>query len=246
MGYEDLMDLFKTRRTIRDVKTDPVPDELVEKVLEAARWAPSGANMQPWEFVVVRDPQLRAGIVEIINDYRQNEFFMYEATREDWQGPKWTPETGKKLVMQNAPVQILLLGDARTKAGFPMAAQYTDQKMVSLFESTLANAFMYMMLAATSLGLASFWVSATKMPSVKARLRMLLGNIPMHMEIYDLFCMGYPAGAPSPKLFRKKSSMVHYDYCGPDEFSSDQEATDWVIRNRVSRAQIDMSKVPLE
>ena len=92
VDYDELMALFKTRRTIRDVKTDPIPDELVEKVLEAARWAPSGFNMQPWEFVVVREPRLRAGIVDIINDYRTNEFFMYEATREEWQGPKWVPD----------------------------------------------------------------------------------------------------------------------------------------------------------
>jgi nitroreductase len=237
MDYDDLMNLFKTRRTVRDVKTDPVPDELVEKVLEAARWAPSGFNMQPWEFVVVRDPQLRKGIVDIVNDYRTNEFFMYERTREDWQGPKWLADPDKRFRMIDAPVQILILGDTRTQVGLPMAARYTDQKRVSIFESSLANTFIYMMLAATSLGLASFWVSAVKMPTVKARLRELLGDIPMHMEFYDIFCMGYPNSQPGPKLFRKKAEMVHHDYCAPNTFRTDEQALGWVNRNRIDITQ---------
>jgi nitroreductase len=237
MDYKELMELFKQRRTIRDVKPDPVPDELVEKVLEAARWAPSGFNMQPWEFVVVRDPDLRAGLVSIVNDYRINQFFMFEATREAWQGPRWAPDPEQGFLMANAPVQILILGDTRTQVGLPMAARYTDQKRVSIFESSLANAFMYMMLAATSLGLASYWVSAAKMPTVNAKLRELLGGIPMHMEIYDIFCMGYPNSQPGPKLFRKKSSMVHYDHCGPDKFSTDEEILEWVTRNRLQIIQ---------
>jgi nitroreductase len=237
MEYDDLMALFKRRRTIRDVKPDPIPDELVEKVLEAARWAPSGFNMQPWEFVVVKDPELRAGITEIVNDYRTNQFFMFEATREDWQGPKWLPDPEQGFRMANAPVQILILGDTRTQVGLPMAARYTDQKRVSIFESSLANAFLYMMLAATSLGLASYWVSAAKMPTVNAKLRGLLGTIPMHMQIYDMFCMGYANSQPAPRLFRKKSSMIHHDHCGPDEFPSDEEVLKWVNKNRINITQ---------
>jgi nitroreductase len=231
MNYDDLMSLLKARRTVRDIKTDSIPDEVVEKVLEAARWAPSGFNMQPWEFLVVRDPELRNGIIEIVNDYRMNEFFMYERTREDWQGPKWEPDEIFKMI--NTPVQILILGDKRIEVGLPMCARYTDQKRISIFESSLANAFMYMQLAATTLGLGSFWVSAVKMPTVNARLRELLGEIPMYLEIYDMFCMGYPNTMPGPKLFRKKAEMVHYDYCRPGTFRTDEQTMEWVNRNRL-------------
>jgi nitroreductase len=55
MDYEPLLSLIKKRRSIRKYKPEPVPLETVMKVLEAARWAPSGDNSQPWEFVVVRD-----------------------------------------------------------------------------------------------------------------------------------------------------------------------------------------------
>jgi len=51
----DFMEVVKKRLSIRRYKTDPVPDELLNQVLEAARLAPSGGNTQPWHFIVVKD-----------------------------------------------------------------------------------------------------------------------------------------------------------------------------------------------
>ena len=53
-----LLDLIRSRRSIRHYQPEPVPDLLLEQVLEAGRWAPSASNQQPWAFVVVRDPNL--------------------------------------------------------------------------------------------------------------------------------------------------------------------------------------------
>ena len=53
--YDNLLKIIRRRYSVRRFRPDPVPDELIEKVLEAGRWAPSGANHQPWEFIVVRD-----------------------------------------------------------------------------------------------------------------------------------------------------------------------------------------------
>ena len=49
----------ESRRTIRDFLPDPVPQEVLDRCLDAARLAPSSSNLQPWEFVVIRDPQVR-------------------------------------------------------------------------------------------------------------------------------------------------------------------------------------------
>jgi nitroreductase len=70
MDYESLLDLVKKRRSIRRFKPDPVADGDIEKILEVARWAPSGFNMQPWEFVVVKKAELRKHIVDIIKESR--------------------------------------------------------------------------------------------------------------------------------------------------------------------------------
>ncbi len=55
MTIDDLLKLMKERRSIRAYKPDPVPEEYVEEILEAGRWAPSSANSQPWDFIVVKD-----------------------------------------------------------------------------------------------------------------------------------------------------------------------------------------------
>jgi nitroreductase len=55
----DILDIIRTRRSIRKFEEIPVPEELLEKVLEAGRWAPSGLNNQPWRFAVIREPSVR-------------------------------------------------------------------------------------------------------------------------------------------------------------------------------------------
>jgi len=60
MKYEDLLELVEQRRSIRRFQTKPVPDQYIEKIIEVARWAPSGFNSQPWEFVVVRKEELKS------------------------------------------------------------------------------------------------------------------------------------------------------------------------------------------
>lgn len=55
----DVHTTIKTRRSVRAYKPDPVPEESLKRILEAARLAPSAANRQQWKFVVVRDPERR-------------------------------------------------------------------------------------------------------------------------------------------------------------------------------------------
>src|SRR5574341_2652097 len=61
----DILDVIVSRKSIRRYKPDPVPDELIDKVLEAARWAPTGENYQPWRFIVVREQATRNKIADL-------------------------------------------------------------------------------------------------------------------------------------------------------------------------------------
>lgn len=60
----DVLNAIQTRRSIRQFKPDPVPDELVWKVIEAAGFAPSAHNGQPWEFIVTRDNEKKRRLNE--------------------------------------------------------------------------------------------------------------------------------------------------------------------------------------
>lgn len=232
MDYEGLLDLVKKRRTVRDIKPDQIPDEKILKILEVARWAPSGFNMQPWEFVVVKDEKLKAGIQEIVDQYRLNDFFQMEATREPWQGPIWAPKTPDEFRLAKVPVYIVVLGDTRLQAGLPMAARYCQQKLCSIWESTLADAVLYIHLAATALGLASHWVSAVKMPRVQCLIKDLLG-VPHQFQIYEIIGLGYPAKKPQPRPVRELKEMIHYDRVSEKDFRSDDQVRETIKELRL-------------
>ena len=90
---ESLLTLLKSRRSIRRYRPDPVPDEMVEQLLEAGRWAPSASNRQPWGFIVVRDEAIRQQVAEHAAFY----FIRWAHVAE-------------------APLLIVLCGDARNPA----------------------------------------------------------------------------------------------------------------------------------
>ncbi len=64
MNETDMLDMIKKRRSIRKYTDQPVTDEQIRQLLEAAMAAPSASNIQPWEFVVVRDPDLKRQLAQ--------------------------------------------------------------------------------------------------------------------------------------------------------------------------------------
>jgi nitroreductase len=225
MDYEGFLKLVKTRRSIRSFKPDPIPDEYVEKIIEAARWAPSGANSQPWEFIVVKDKQIKDRIVDIVNEHSEYSRKVELTREEDLRFPGVSGavrEPGYK----NAPVFIILCGDPRTKEAYPLLTLLTRGD--SHFISGLASAFLYMTLAATTLGLGSQWVSATGNPFVKSLLRQLL-EIPQGLEIYDMLVLGYPASQPKPRSVRERVEMVHHGRYDKAKYRSDKEIRNFVV-----------------
>jgi nitroreductase len=61
----DIFNTIRTRRTVRNFKSDPIPQEVVHKLLQTARWSPSSSNTQPWHFVVVQNRETIKKLGEI-------------------------------------------------------------------------------------------------------------------------------------------------------------------------------------
>lgn len=59
-----ILDIIKERRSVRKFKADPIPEESLQRVLDAARFSPSGKNLQPWKFILVKDESLKKRLVE--------------------------------------------------------------------------------------------------------------------------------------------------------------------------------------
>jgi 5,6-dimethylbenzimidazole synthase len=230
--YSALLEIVKTRRSIHRFKPEPLRDELLDKLLEVARWAPSGMNLQPWEFVIVKEPDLKASIVQLVEaDYQvsrqmeQSRDPLYRSAQKDFYAGS------EKYDYKQAPVFILVFGDTRTLPGLPLVVQYTQQRVRYTFQASLSNALLYLHLAAATLGLASRWISAVQSPLAAHGIKDLLG-LPEFLEVLDMMAVGYPALEPKPKLMRKKQQMIHYGRSKPAEFRTDREVETYIRKAR--------------
>jgi len=223
MDINSFIDLLKSRRSIRAYRPDPIPDEYVQKIIEAARWAPSGGNSQPWEFIVIKRRDLKDKIAELFME-SMKQVREAELTREkDMRMPALEiemPEPGFK----TAPVFIILCGDPRLNEAFPLTVYQNWAEDV--FTSNLASAFLCMQLAAKSLGLGSQWVSATG-KFMEDELKKLL-NIPEGFKIYDMMAVGYPAYQLGPRSPREINEMIHYEQYDQSKLRTDQQIKDFI------------------
>jgi nitroreductase len=69
----DIFEVMSTMRAMRRLKPDAVPNELINKILQAAQWAPSGGNSQRWRFLVTRTPRSRRRFRSTISAYTTNQ-----------------------------------------------------------------------------------------------------------------------------------------------------------------------------
>jgi nitroreductase len=138
--------------------------------------------------------------------------------------------TGKELSdadqrsFRDAPVFILLLADWRAKVGLPGHPTEKNEIVKSIYNSSLASAFLYMHLAAASLGLASQWYSAASRPEAEREIGKIVG-FPEALSIYEMMVLGYPAAPLNAKEVRSLGEMIHYDDCGPGDFRTDDEVS---------------------
>jgi hypothetical protein len=86
-----------------------------------------------------------------------------------------------------------------------------------------------MHLAAASLGLSSKWNTIIREPYVHYMVKRFLG-IPHEFEVYDMMTLGYPGFKPRPKFMKDTIKIIHYYECEPEEFRSDDEIKDFIIR----------------
>jgi nitroreductase len=223
VDYEDFMEVVKNRRSHWHFRPDPVPDDMVGKVIDAARYAPSAFNSQPWEFVVIRDAALRAEIVRVM--------------AENLPGPPpQLPSVSGVLVakgpakdplgFRTAPVLILVLGDTRVRPFGPPYVRDADDRWQSIFTTSLAAAYEHMHLAAASLGLASRWVSAVVEPPIAGRIRELIG-FPAELTVYEMMALGYSDFEPLPKKMRPLSEVMHLDACGEEDFRTAEQVREY-------------------
>ncbi|MGI0078480.1 MAG: nitroreductase family protein [Nitrososphaerales archaeon] len=195
-----LLKIIRERRSIRVFKPDPIPDEIIEKILEAGRWAPSGANGQPWELVVVRDREKRAKLAEILQDMgkweRENEPKFVDSDHVIFPINSFTYA---KII----PVFIIIAADPKLKK---ISIQVGDGSDDRIYRQSIGHLVQNMWLMIQALGLATVDVTVR---NVQDRIKNLFG-IPDWLEVSDILPIGYPDQRRT-KDRRSLEAFVHYD-----------------------------------
>jgi iodotyrosine deiodinase len=186
--YQDL----RRRRTVREFSDRTVPAGVIEECLLAAGTAPNGANLQPWHFVAVSDPELKKKIREAAEE-EEREFYSGRAPKEwlDALAPLGTDE--HKPFLEDAPCLIAIFSQrfGLLPDGSKVKHYYTTES-VGIATGMLIT-------AVHNAGL----VSLTHTPSPMNFLNELLGR-PDHERPFLLLVVGYPVkGATVPDIQKK-------------------------------------------
>ena len=194
---ESLFEIMKTRRSVREFSSKPIPPEVLNHILQTAVTAPSGANLQPWKFVVVRDTEIKQKIREAAEaEEKEN----YERRfPEVWKNELNQFGTdGQKPFLEIAPVLIVVFKEIyRTKPDGNFEKNYYVNESVGLATG-------FLLAAIHNAGL----VSLTHTPSPMNFLRDILER-PKNEKPFLLIPVGYPAdNAEVPDIHRKPLDEV--------------------------------------
>jgi nitroreductase len=236
MNYTDFMKLAQHRRSIRKFKPDPVPDDYIDKIIDAGRWAPSGGNSQPWDFIIISEKSVKDKVAGLVQEHYAITHKMEMLREPRLRFPKYTTPPKGMPGFASAPLFILPVGDTRAIEMFPKSMAMTIGS--SIFISTMANALIYMVLAANTLGLGAQQVSAIETPFTQAEVKSLL-NIPKEFMIYQLLAIGYPDMEPPGKTMRDKKEMVHYEHYDMAKYRTQQQIDDYTVYCRTESVAQD-------
>ena len=193
-----LFEAIRTQRAIRLYKPDPVPQEMIEAVIEVAIRAPSSGNRQKWGFMVVRDPELK---LKIADYYRQNITSGIRSNRPPEDQRMWDQTKYLADHLHEVPVFILAcIADDGRPDDFARGA-------------TIYPSVQNMLLAARGLGLGS--CLTTRHRKFEAKIKELLG-MPEDVHIAALLPLGFPEDGAryGPSRRRPASEVTYYDRWG--------------------------------
>lgn len=208
---DDLYAFMSTTRSIRRISDKSIPDDVLQRVLQAAIWAPSGGNRQPWRIIAVRDRDTKQKLSDIYVD--------------EW--AKYVDFNMKKL--EGAPAEIIVGASKGLAVGTRLAETLADVPVVAMFVhdpaalyvtdegfgrspvvggASLYPAVQNLLLAARAEGLGG--VLTTLISSREPDVRAVLG-FPDTWGVYAMVPLGYPRGNHGPLTRAPFEEMVKFD-----------------------------------
>lgn len=217
----ELFDAIKTARALRRFKPDPVPDEVITKILEAGIRAPSGSNEQTWLFVVVKDAEQRRKLGEV---YRRGGDILKTLYADRVKPEHMDQKQYDKLMasamylidhMADAPVLLLAclqpgqVGAQPVK--LPTEVQAALKNLARMGGSSIYPAVQNIILACRAYGLGT--VLTTIHMFFEDEVKAILG-LPAEVQTYALLPIGYPSDKFGPIKRRPVKEVVCLDRYG--------------------------------
>ncbi len=190
-------DVVGRQRAHRAFASDPVDDDTIARILTAATFAPSAENKQPWEFVVVRDPETRAALGDLSRRAWESYGRAFSETRLT---PGMLAEVGRGATggVAEAPVNIVVCADVR-------------RGLEVTIPSSIFPAVQNLLLAATALGLGSALTTITT--GFRAEMQAIL-DLPEHVVAVALVPLGRPVKPLGPPRREPFAEHTHRERFG--------------------------------
>jgi len=203
-----------------------VPKEHYEMILEAARHGPSGANAQPWHYIVITHPAMKQKL---------GDTFLVEQQRRAKLGMKFPTPNYKG--MKTAPGLILVAADFRFIRAFPVLNDDSEldrlykQNAERILLQSVAASVMSAHLAAAALGYAVWWVTAIGQEEIQKQYKPLLG-VPDDLSILDIMCFGPPLQPSYKRWKRTLPEIMNWDRFNMENYWTTDEIDEWVKTKR--------------
>lgn len=189
---------IKTRRSIRKYQNKAIPGRIVKEITEAARFAPSSHNSQPWRFIVITNRKKIKETADCVKGWFKKLIIMgrvaslfYKKIGEEIKSAEKRAYTDKDLFLYDAPLVVLVC----SKPG-------------RFHAKDCSCAAQNMMLAANSLGIGSCWIGFADLALNKSRAMMENLGVPKGHEIMATLAFGYPVKKPDSALPRKEEAGI--------------------------------------
>jgi nitroreductase len=202
----DLFEIMQTTRSMRRLKPDPVPDELIRKILEAGAGAANGGNTQRWRFLVVKDPKIKQAVQQ-----------WYKRAFDEVVGPRYaasapppgvTPERYKR---QHSAVEYLTEHFHEAPVWIVACIDEGKAAPTRWSGASIYPAVQNMLLAARALGLGSTLTTRHLLYEKEAEAAM---GLPEGVHSYAILPIGYPMGRFGPVGRGALADIVYQDKWG--------------------------------
>ena len=190
------LEMIKSRRTVRDFSEKNIPEGVIENAVRTAASAPSGANKEPWHFVIVKDPALKKKI-RVAAEKEEKEFYEHRAPDSWLEDLNQFKTDWHKPFLEVAPALIVVFRQSYIDLGSTRRKNYYVNESVGIASG-------FLLAALHNAGL----VTLTHTPSPMGFLEKILKR-PKNEKAFLLIPVGYPAeNAKVPDLIKKPYNEI--------------------------------------